>query len=666
MTVAPSPGTRTTGRTAADGRLRRHAPALALLVAATAVTFWPSLQNGFVLWDDVQNLVENTRYRGLGFTQIRWAFTTFENGHYMPLVWLSWSIDYLIWGTRPVGFHLTNLILHCLNACLVYALAVDLLGRAFSAGHRPAGGILGVRLAALLATLVFALHPLRVESVAWVTERKDLLSSFFYLLTVVLYLRHDGRRWKWPALTFLLAILSKVMAVSLPIVLLVLDVYPLRRLGGSRGWLGREALRVYAQKLPFVLMAAAAAIVAPIAQRHVVSMTPWDVHGLLPRLAVCAYGLGLYAWKTLIPTGLSPLYELRLPIDPFARSFMQAGAVVAGVAAISLLLRRRVPSLWAAGLCYVVILAPVLGLVQNGPQIVADRYSYLATLPWVFLLWAALLRVGARGPLIQLPIVIAAAAAIFILGLLSVRQSRHWQDTQSLWAQTLRVDPDCAFCHNAMGRALAEEAPVQAEHHYREALRMNPTHADAHNNLGILLMEQGRLDQALPHLTQAVALEPDNGVMHFNLANALGILGRADEAFEHYELAAAAPSWKPPAALFNNWAYLLITEERFAEAAEKARTAIRLDPAYAEAHYNLGVALLRIGRQEEATASFAASIRCRPDKSDAYLYAARELARAGLREQAREILRTAVQRFPDNPVLAVELSRLRADRLQPN
>jgi tetratricopeptide (TPR) repeat protein len=662
MTAAASPGTETIGRAPAAGRIGRHAPALVLLVAATALAFWPSLHNGFVLWDDVQNLIENKQYRGLGFTQIRWAFTNFENGHYMPLVWLSWSVDYLIWGTRPFGFHLTNLILHCLNACLVYALAVDLLGRAFSAGHGPAGGILGVRLAALLAALVFALHPLRVESVAWVTERKDLLSSFFYLLTVVLYLRHDGRRWRWPAFTFLLALLSKVMAVSLPAVLLVLDVYPLRRLGGSRGWLGREAGRVYVQKLPFVLTAAAAAIVAPIAQRYVVSMTPWEVHGLLPRLAVCAYGLGFYVWKTVVPTGLSPLYELRLPIDPFARPFMLAGAAVAAVAAISLLLRRRVPGLWAGGLCYLVILAPVLGLVQNGPQIVADRYSYLATLPWVLLLWWGLLRVGTRGLALQVPVVLAAAAAIFILGLLSVRQTRHWQDTQSLWAQTLRVDPDCAFCHNAMGRALAEEEPVQAEHHYRESLRVNPTHADAHNNLGILLMDQGRLDQALPHLMQAVAKAPDNGVMHFNLANALGMLGRADEAFEHYELAAAAPRWKPPAALFNNWAYLLTAEERFAEAAEKARRAIRLDSAYAEAHYNLGVALLRIGRQEEATASFAASIRCRPDEPDAYLYAARELARAGLREQAREILRTAVQRFPDNPVLALELSRLRADR----
>jgi tetratricopeptide (TPR) repeat protein len=662
VTAAVSPATRNVGRAAATSRLRRHIPALVLLVGATALTFWPSLHHGFVEWDDIKNLVENTQYRGLGWSQIRWAFTNFENGHYMPLVWLSWDVDYLIWGTRPFGFHLTNLILHCLNACLVYALAVDLLGRAFPERNRPAGGLLNLRIAALLAALVFALHPLRVESVAWVTERKDLLSSFFYLLTVVLYLHQDGRRWGWPAVTYLLAVLSKVMVVSLPVVLLVLDVYPLRRLGGPRGWLGRDARRVYAQKLPFVLMAAAVAVVAPIAQHHVVSMTPWDVHGLLPRLAVCAYGLGFYVWKTVVPTGLSPLYELRIPINPFARPFVLAGVVVVAVAATSFLLRRRVPSLWAAGLCYAVILAPVLGLVQNGPQLVADRYSYLATLPWVLLLWGALLRVGGQGLAFRVPIVLASATAVVALGLLSVHQSRHWRDTRSLWAQALRVDPDCAFCHNAMGRALAEEDPAQAEHQYREALRINPTQADAHNNLGILLMDQGHPEQALRHLFQAVALEPDNGTMHYNLANALGRLGRVDEALEQYERAAAAPRWKPPPTLFNNWAYLLITKGLFAEAAEKARVAVRMDPAYAEAHYNLGVALLRSGRQEEAVASFAASIRCRPDEPDAYLYAARELARAGLREQAEEILRTAVERFPDNPVLSVELSRLLSNR----
>jgi len=641
---------------------RRHGISLAVLLAATTLTFGPSLDNGFVEWDDAKTLLDNTQYRGLGWTQIKWAFTSFENGHYMPLVWLSWGVDYLIWGADPFGFHLSNLILHVLNAWLVYALAVDLLGRTWSRRARPASSRFGLRFWALLAALLFAVHPLRVESVVWATERKDLLSSLFYLLAVVLYLRADGTRWVLPGLVYVLAALSKVMVVSLPVVLLILDVYPLRRLGGKPGWFSGQAWRVYRQKIPFVLAAAAVTVVAPLAQEYVGSMPSWESHGLWPRLTVCAYGLVFYLVKTLVPWNLAPLYELHYPIEPAETQFLlcTVGVLVAAVAVF--LLRRRLSGLATASCCYLVMLMPVLGLVQNGPQIVADRYSYLACVGWVLLICAALGRLSGRGVVLQGAILVVSGMALATLIALSITQSRHWRDTQALWTQALRVDPACAFCYNAMGRALAEEDPAAAENNYRQALGLNPNHADANNNLGILLTEQGHFPEALARLERAVELEPDNGAMHFNYANALGLAGRIDEAIVRYERAAAAaaasPAWKPPASLYNNWAYRLIDRGRYEEAVARARCAVQTDPTYAEGHYNLGVALLRSGVRQGAMDSFQASIRCRPDEPQAYLYAARELARGGLREQAQEILRIGLSRLPDNSMLAGELSRL--------
>src|SRR6059058_16671 len=289
-----------------------------LIALFTLAAFLPALQNQFVNWDDKDNFLDNPHYRGLGWTHLRWMWTT-HLGHYIPLTWMTLGLDYLLWGMNPVGYHLTSLLLHAANAVVFFFVVCRILTLAL-----PAPSERGHALTAGFAALVFAIHPLRVESVAWVTERRDVLSGLFYLLTILVYLRASergarGQGWYWLSVAaFVCALLSKSMVVNLPVVLLILGVYPLRRLGGAIGWWSEPARRVYVEKIPFVLLAAAAAAIALMAQlSHNTMVSVVQLSGL-GRLAVSAYGLSVYLGKTVAPVFLSPLYELPPTVNPWA------------------------------------------------------------------------------------------------------------------------------------------------------------------------------------------------------------------------------------------------------------------------------------------------------------------------------------------------------------
>ena len=256
-----------------------HLAVPVLLALVSFVVFLPALEAGFVNWDDDQNFLDNPNYRGLGAARLRWMFTTFLMGHYIPLSWVTLGLDYVVWGMKPAGYHLTNLLLHVANAVLFYFMALRLLRASTPGDH--ADGSLALTLGSGFATLLFAVHPLRAESVAWITERRDVLSGLFYLAAVLAYLRYcdgavsDGsrtRKWYWASLgLFALALLSKAMAVTLPVILLVLDVYPLRRLGGVGGrrpWASSRS--VVTEKLPFFVLSLAAGVIALVALAHAI------------------------------------------------------------------------------------------------------------------------------------------------------------------------------------------------------------------------------------------------------------------------------------------------------------------------------------------------------------------------------------------------------------
>src|SRR5213594_1155779 len=486
------------------------APVLIALV--TFAAFLPTLQNQFVAWDDDKNFLKNPHYRGLGWSHLRWMWTTFNLGHYIPLTWMTFGLDYLLWGLNPVGYHLTSLLLHAANAVVFFVVVRRILTRALP-GPSERGHALAV--SAGFAALVFAIHPLRVESVAWVTERRDVLSGLFYLSAILIYLRtcergERGRGWYWAAVgLFACALLSKSMVVNLPIVLLILGVYPLRRLGGAIGWWSEPARRVYVEKIPFVLLAAAAAAIAVMAQLSVhaaASLAQLSVPG---RVAVSAYGLSFYLWKMVVPLNLSPLYPLSPIVNPWAMPFILSYTMVLAITAIALALRRRVPGLPAAWLAYVVVLLPVLGIFQSGPQIAADRYTYLAGLGWAILAGAGLLscwrssRRSKTGTPATWLLASLALCVVVGLGVLNWNQVQVWHDSETLWTHALSIDPQSPIAHNDWGTALARQGRLaEAIEHFRQALRLEPNFVDAHYNLGMALAQQGKLAEASEHYRQ--------------------------------------------------------------------------------------------------------------------------------------------------------------------
>src|SRR5881628_1249553 len=389
----------------------------ALIALVTFAAFLPTLHNQFVSWDDPRNFLENPHYRGLGWTQLRWMWTT-HLGHYIPLTWMTLGLDYLLWGMNSFGYHLTSLLLHAANAVVFFFVVRRILSLALPSPPERGHALV---VSAAVAALVFSIHPLRVESVAWVTERRDVLSGLFYLLAILVYLRAcelgaRGRGWYWLSVAvFVCELLSKSMVVNLPVVLLILDVYPLRRLGGFVGWWSEPARRVYVEKIPFVLLAAAASAIAVIALSSVPAARSLAQLSVPGRLAVSAYGLSFYLWKMVVPLNLSPLYERPLTLNPSAMPFVLSYGLVLALTAIVLALRRRAPGLLAVWFAYVVVLLPVLGIFQSGPQIAADRYTYLAGLGWALLTGAALLSVSRRLPFLSTGLVVCILLGLGIL-----------------------------------------------------------------------------------------------------------------------------------------------------------------------------------------------------------------------------------------------------------
>jgi protein O-mannosyl-transferase len=317
---------------------------------------------------------------------------------------MTLGLDYLAWGLNPRGYHLTNVLLHSANAMVAYLIALRLLRAARS--PNTSWELPAWRVGAAFAALLFALHPLRVESVAWITERRDVLSGLFYLLATLAYLRDaeasvehgvQRRPWYWVSLgCFVLALLSKAITVTLPVVLIVLDLYPLRLLGGEAGgWWSPRSRRRLVEKVPFVAASVAVILVALVAARSGANLLTVAAFGVVDRLAVSVYGLTFYLWKTVAPIELSPFYAMKDPLAPFAVPFVVSALVVVLITALALLGRRRCPALGAVWIIYIVTLLPVSGVFQNGPQIAADRYTYLPSLPWAVLAGAVLPRTGA-------------------------------------------------------------------------------------------------------------------------------------------------------------------------------------------------------------------------------------------------------------------------------
>ncbi len=523
---------------------RAIAIALAFVALATFLAFLPALQNDFAgSWDDDTNLINNPYFRGLGWTQLRWMWTSHLMQHYVPLAWMSFGFDYLIWGMDPFGYHLTNVLLHACNAALVLVLAMWLM-KLDAPPYSNHSSFLLLQ-GATFAALVFGLHPLRVESVAWATERRDVLSGLFYIAALLAYLRAFGdqpsqKKYYWLSLgLFVAAVLSKEVAVTLPAVLLILDVYPLRRLVRQGGSWSRTALqRCLAEKLPFFAVTMAdSAMTIIVAFRHHLPDS-FATLGWIPRIAITVYGMAFYVLKTVAPIRLSPLYPLTdTKLDPLGVPFLTSLALVLVITLAAIALRRKLPALLAVWLAYAVTLLPMGGIIHNGDQIAADRYSYLSCIGWAILAGAAV-RWWIETPRAGRAMRSLTAALLVALPAILVRQTwsqtRIWRDAETLWTRAIEVEPSpVALCN--LGTALFHRGDLPgAEARFRRAIAINPRYGPAHNNLGGALVDQRRYEEAIQEFLTAHQLAPSAPEPYNGMGNALLLQGKYDQAIAQY------------------------------------------------------------------------------------------------------------------------------------
>jgi tetratricopeptide (TPR) repeat protein len=677
---------------------RRPASVAVAIALATLAVYFPVFQNELVDYDDDYYISQNPNLKlGLSAEGLRWAFTESYGANWYPLTWISLMVDYELFGISAPAFHGMNLALHAASAVLLFFVFLRMTG-----ALAPSAFIAGV----------FALHPTHVESVAWAAERKDVLSALFWMLTLWAYARYAekpaARRFALVALFLALGLLSKPMVVTLPFVLLLLDVWPLGRLGES------SFARLALEKAPLFALVFVSSVVTFLAQRAEGAVQPLQTYSFGVRLANALVAYVAYIGKAFFPARLSPYYPHPgegLPLWQALAAFVAlAGATFLAVA----LARRseRLRFLPVGWLWYLGTLVPVIGLVQVGQQAMADRYTYLPYIGLSIVVAFGLAEIVKRGPVL----VAIGAACLVAMAVTASAQVRIWRDSVTLFEHTLRVTDQNALAHINLGiaylnRRRLEDAerelanaieihPGAAEAHaglgavraaqgrveealesYRAALRLDPGSSSTHRELASLLLARGETSQALVHFREGSALAPRDGDALVDLAVGLSREGKHDEADAKFEEASRRAVDEPR--LHQNWGAVLLERGEIEEAAKHFEKAIALRPEYAAARFSaaevamrrgdfarasshlreivrtepeneraqfqLGLALANGGNLDEAYAAFEKARSLNPNRADTHYSLGLALARLGDLDRAMEHFRAAVALAPENP-----------------
>ena len=648
-----------------------------------------TLRHEFINYDDDVYVYENPPvFHGLSMEGVKWAFTKVHTANWHPITWLSHMLDCEIYGLKPWGHHLTNVLLHAANTILLFLVLRQMTGAFWRC--------------AFVAAL-WAIHPLRVESVAWIAERKDLLCGLFCMLTLLAYARYVRLREQTDRLSvtgyllivvfFALGLMSKPMLVTLPFVLLLLDYWPLRRFAPGEGGLAiRNCRLVIGEKLPLLAMSAASCVITVLAQRTATVSIEW-----LPpvwRIGNTLVAYVVYLKQMVYPVGLAVMYPhpgLALSVSAMVFSFV----ILAGISAAVILLRRKHPYLLTGWLWYLGMLVPVIGLMQVGEQAHADRYTYLPQIGlYVGLAWAA---ANLTAKWRHRKLVCGAAATLVLVPLLVLAwtQTARWRNGLTLWTHTLHVTSRNQVAHNnlgvVLGRVGREDEAIEhyrqalrinpkyaaphcnlgllmalrgdyarAIEHYREALRLDLDHVKVHNYLGIALASQGRFSEAIEHFRKALQSKPDDWDVHGNLANALAAQGKKDEASEHYQRALQIrPDAVDPRMNYGN---LLLTQGKLVEAMEQFEQAQELAPDHEANPFNMGNVLAMQGKRAEAIEQYREALRINPEYEKAHSNLANLLFEQRQFAEAVEHYRQALRIRPGSPDLHYRLGRALASQ----
>ena len=553
----------------------------------------------FVNYDDGPNLSENADVqRGLSLAGLVWAFTHSQVGHWDPLTTLSHMAVCHWFGEIAGPHHVANVLLHALGSVLLFLV----LWRMTSAVWRSA-----------FVAATFAIHPLRVESVAWVTERKDVLSGVFFFLTLGAYLLYTRRpqsiaRYTGVIVLFALGLLCKSMLVTLPFLLLLLDYWPLGRFAKAPPFFTtfRALLR---EKIPLFVLSALCAIIQLIANRE--GLLTVERIPLSSRFANAIVSYADYLGQMLWPVRLVVFYPHPEGTLPSTRVALSCVLLLA-ISAAAWFLRRKHPSILVGWLWYLGILVPVIGLVQSGELARADRYTYLPQIGlYLGITWAV---ADLCGRLPHRNLLLGALSGAITIGLAwgAYRQTSYWRDSETLWNHALACNPGNYLAEENLAGALEKKGRVEEAIAHRErAISINPKYEISHNNLGLHLLAAGRTAEAITHFQKAVALKNRYAIGHNNLANALAKAGQMDEAIEHYKRALEIkPDYAEAEANLGN---AFFSTGRSANAIFHYEKAVEIAPDYAKAHCNLGIALLSTGRGREALTEFEKALAIQPD-----------------------------------------------------
>ncbi len=627
--------------------MRRDLAVCAFLALVTLAVYGQVVRHDFVNIDDDAYVYENRHVRsGLTAEGVVWAFTTLWASNWHPLTWMSHMLDCELFGLNAGYHHLANVFLHILNTTLLFLILRRMTGAVWRSG---------------MVAALFALHPLHVESVAWISERKDVLSTLFFLLTLWAY----GGYARHPSLPrygavfgcLALGLMAKPMLVTVPFVLLLLDYWPLARLTlqGDAEPTGRisNVPALLAEKVPLFILVAASSLVTFVAQHRGGATSMTYAVPLSSRIANALVTYVAYMGKMLWPADLAVLYPYRQTL-PSGR-WALAGLALVGISALVVRAGRRRPYLPVGWFWYLGTLVPVIGLVQVGEQSMADRYTYVPLIGlFMMTVWGSADLAAGRG---YRQTGLGVFAGMALVGCVAGTwfQVRLWQSEVTLFQHALKVTRGSALAHNNLGLALSDQGEREAAiMHYREAIRIDPAYAKGHGNLAVALMEQGAPREAIRHAREAVRLRPNMAKAHLNLGFVLDRQGEQTGAAAHYREALRIDPYYATA--HYNLGGLLHRQGKPDQAAAHYREALRIDPGYVEAYNNLGILRMQEGRLEEAVGNYQEALRLAPLNTETLYNLGVVLARQGHLDEAISRFREAVRLEPGRSAFHTSLA----------